>query len=188
MKYINKTLIFYKYLIIYNRGKNMKGLNKSIATYIVSAIFFTIIAVSLTVVLTMNLINNNIRKTYEDSGIIVDIEPKIAKRLEKLNDVNGLDIAKNRVNITNNSDTNKKYEILLTPLNNNEKDIRLSLNNLLIRNLDKFEKEDNNYVLFKGELKSGYSAIFQVGMWQSEESESKTITADFKLNVKIIDE
>ena len=167
----------------------MKGLNKSIMMYILSAIFFTLFAVALTVVLTMNLINNNIRRAYEDHGLIIDFEPKITRRLEKLNDIDGLKLENdNKVNITNNSGSPKKYKILLSPINDNSKDIRVSINGRLIRVLDNFEKEDNNYVLYSGEIGAGYSSLFQIGMWQTAESEIKTLSVDFQINVKIIDE
>ena len=188
MIYKNKTLIFYKYLIIYNRGKNMKGLNKTIITYIVSAVFFTLFAVGLTVVLTLNLINNNIRNTYIENGVIVDLEPKVTKRLEKQSNVDGLKNVGNRIVITNNGENIKKYKLLLTPLSDNEKEIRVSLNKQLIRILEYFDKEDGAYVLYGGELASGYSAVYEVGMWLSDDSELNNLSVDFKINVKIIDE
>jgi len=166
----------------------MKGLNKSINKYVLSAMLFTLIAVFLTVVLTINLIKNNIRTVYSDNGFIIDLEPKISGKLEKLSDLDGLSIKTNKINITNNNDYKKKYQILISPLNNYEDNIRVSLNNNFIRYLNNFSKSDGYYIIYEGVLESGYSIVHQISIWQSEDSNIKSISVDFKISIKIIDE
>lgn len=166
----------------------MKGLKESITKYTISAIIFIIFAVILTVILTINLINNSVRSVYSENGLVIDMEPKINRRLDKLSDVDGLTSTTNKINVTNNDSVNKRYQILLSPINDYEKDIRVSVNNMLIRYLANFEKDGNDYILMEDEVTPGHSVLNQVGMWQSIHSEEGKLGVDFKLKVKIIGE
>ena len=66
----------------------MKGINRAIVFYTLSIFFFLGLIIFLAIYLTNVYIKNSIRNIYEDSAFMIDIDPKIDKNLEIL-DENG---------------------------------------------------------------------------------------------------
>lgn len=165
----------------------MKILNKSILESVISAIIFVIIFIVLTVVVTYKFIESNIHKTYNEKNFMIEIEPKINKELEILSDIEGLKDKYNIINITNNNSDTKKYQILLSPINDDDSDIRVSVDNYLIRSLNNFEKDNNSYILYENNLEANKSRLHQIRLWQSKNNPNKKINVNFKLSVKILD-
>ena len=167
--------------------KKLKLLEKDIFNHIISAVFFTLLFAALAVVITMNYIATNIQKVYVDNGFMIQINPKISKELDIISDVEGLNTKTSSVNITNNNTTEKKYQLVLTPLNDNENDIRIALDNVFVRSLSKFKKEDNSYILTEYILPPQQTKIHNVKMWQDKKVQDKKINVNFSLEVKITD-
>ena len=165
----------------------MKGINKAIIIYSLSIIFFTGISIFLVVYLTNNYITNSIRSVYEDNKFMIDIEPKIDKNLEIVDDKDGVNLQTNHVNVTNNGDK-RAYAIRLEPLVDYDSDVRVNLDNRLVRDLSKFKKDDHGYIIYEGVLNKGISSLHKVGMWQNINSQKDSIKVNFKIKVEIIEE
>ena len=128
-----------------------------------------------------------IEKVYADGGLMIQINTKINKDLEDLSDAEGLGSKYNMINVTNNNNITKKYQIILTPINKDENDIRMALDDVLIRNLSKFEKQDNSYVVGEYSLLPNQTRMHSIRMWIDKNSQNKKINVNFKVNVKILD-
>ena len=167
----------------------MKAIKRSLIGYIISAVFFVLLFIALVVlIISKYVIRENLHNTYQEDNFMIDIDPKINKKLDKLDDANGLYSDFNIVNITNNDQKIRKYQIILSPLSNNEEDIRVSIDNSLIRNLSNFDKNNNNYILGEFELEPSYSNVHQIRMWQDIKSKLDKINVDFKITVNIFKE
>ena len=163
----------------------MKSLNKELTYYIISSIIFSLILIFSVILLVKNYISHNIRDTYIEKDVVIDIEPSIGYKLLKLDDYNGLKIKPNQINITNNG-TLKRYQILLTPLNNNEQDIRVNINNQVITNLSQLPKKDNTYIIYEGTINNEVSIFHKISFWLKDTSSLEELPSNFKLKVKIL--
>ena len=67
----------------------------------------------------------------------------------------------------------------------NDNDIRLSINGYIIRDLSKFDKEDNSYVIISDTLNSHYTSINNIKLWQKKDSKLDNIKVDFEIKFKI---
>jgi len=165
----------------------MKGINNAILMYIISLVFFTLLSVVLVVYLTKNYISNSIRSVYVEKDFMIDVEPRVNKVLDKVSDSVGKTLDTNHVYVTNNGQT-RSYQIRIEPINSDDEDIRVNLDNRLIRSLSKFKKDGNSYILYEGVLNKGISFLHKVGFWQNSESKKDNLKIDFKIKVQIIDE
>lgn len=165
----------------------MKKIKKKLFDSIVSMIVFTVVLIVLTIFVTNKFIELNIEKVYADGGLMIQINTKINKDLEDLSDAEGLGSKYNMINVTNNNNITKKYQIILTPINKDENDIRIALDDVLIRNLSKFEKQDNSYVVGEYSLLPNQTRMHSIRMWIDKNSQNKKINVNFKVNVKILD-
>lgn len=165
----------------------MKKIKKKLFDSIVSMIIFTVVLIVLTIFVTNKFIELNIEKVYADGGLMIQINTKINKDLEDLSDAEGLGSKYNMINVTNNNNITKKYQIILTPINKDENDIRMALDDVLIRNLSKFEKQDNSYVVGEYSLLPNQTRMHSIRMWIDKNSQNKKINVNFKVNVKILD-
>lgn len=171
--------------MIYLDSDNMNNINKTLTKYIISLVIVTIITIFLSYLLISNLLQNKIKTTYQTSNLIVEINPNINRELTKLTDIDGLNSGENHINITNISDTEVNYQILLTNLTSDESFIRLSINDYLIRNLSSFNKENNSYILGEYSLPSNYTACFNISLWLNyTESPINNNNYKFKLSIK----
>ena len=165
----------------------MKILNKSIIYYTISLIISIILFIALVVFITFRVINDNVRNVYIDNNMMIDIQPRINKTLDKLSDIDSFKINGNLINITNNSNKTKTYQIILSPINNNESDIKISIDDYIIRYLNKKKKKDNNYIIYELSLEPTYTSVHIIKVFQSNNSNIDNIKANFKLSVKIIE-
>ena len=165
----------------------MKILNKAIFEHTISAIIFTIFLIVFAFVITYKYIESNIHNSYNENNFMIQIDPKINKTLDILTDIEGLNSKSNVINITNNNNVKKKYQVLLSPNNSDEEYIRVGIDNVLIRNLSKFEKKDNKYILGEYSLQANQTRIHNIKMWQDKKEQNKKINVNFKLEVKILD-
>ena len=186
MKKSNKKLVNKK-LVNKKLVKNLMVINKELFKNSLSLVGITILFVVLAFVVTINFLKSNVQKTYVDKGFMIQINPKINKELEALTDVEGLNIKANKINITNNNTETKKYQLILTPIDDNDDSIRLLLDNSLLRPLSNFKKENNNYILGEYFVESGYTVLHTVSMWKDKKHEDKKVSVNFNLTVMIID-
>lgn len=165
----------------------MKILNKAIFEHIISMIIFIIVLVVITIVITLHFLHTNIQNVYVDNGMMIQINPKINKDLEALSDIEGLKIKSNVISITNNNYDTKKYQVYLTPLNDDDESIRVLLDGGLLRSLSKFEKVDDSYLITGYSLPPNLTRVHTISMWKDKKEENKKINVNFKINVKILD-
>ncbi len=166
----------------------MKILNASIKSYVISGIIFIIFCIIIAVFISIKIYENNIHKTYVINNFTVDLNPNISSKLEKLSDLDGLKSKQYDINITNNNDVAKKYQILLSPLCNEEGLIRLSLDNRIIKTLKDFEKNSDGYILLENNLDSSYSILHNIKLWLDKNSNIDKLKVDFNIKINVIDE
>lgn len=167
--------------------RKLKALNKEIFDHVFSAIIFTIMLISLGIIISHKYLESNVQKVYNDNNLTIQISPRIKRTLNVLTDSEGLNSKNNVINITNNGEENRRYKIILTPISDNEEDIRVAIDNSLIRSLSNFDKEDDSYILLVNELEPGFTRIHSVKVWQDKKVENKKIKVNFKLEVKTLD-
>ena len=161
-------------------------INKEILDHTISATIFTILLVGAAIVITFKYIDSSIQKVYVDKGFSIQISPKINKSLDILSDYEGLSEKNNLINITNNNSEDMNYQIILTPLSEDEEDIRVALDKNIIKSLSNFEKKDDYYILIDNILPASVTKVHTITMWQDKRVENKKINVDFKLDVKIL--
>ena len=162
----------------------MKILDKIIKSNVISLIIVTIILILMTVFITSKYIESKFKNTYVVDNFVVNTDRKIKTKLEKLSDEEGLKTKEYDINITNNG-IKRNYKILLSPIIDNDDQIRVSFNNNTIRNLSSFDKEDNSYVIYKYYLPTSYSSLNNIKIWQKQDSNLNNINVDFKIEFKI---
>ena len=165
----------------------MKILNKAIFENVLSMVIFIVFLIVITVVITLHFLYTNIQNVYVEDGMMIQINPKINKELEALSDVEGLKIKSNVINITNNNYDTKKYQVYLTPINENDESIRVLLDSGLLRNLSKYEKVDDSYLITGYSLEPNQTRVHTISMWKDKKDENKKINVNFKISVKILD-
>jgi len=162
----------------------MRVLDKIIKSNVISLTLVTIILIVLTVFVTTKFYEMKVKNTYEIEHFVISGDKKIKTKLNKLSDQDGLKGNIYTINITNNGPT-RNYKILLSPIVNNDEDIRLSFNDNIIRNLSSFDKEDNSYIIYNSYLPSSYSSLNKIKIWQRPTSTEDNISVDFNLTFKI---
>ena len=138
----------------------------------------------MTVFVTVKFYESKINSSYQIGSFIIDSEKKIKTTLKKLSDNEGLKTKNYKVNVTNNGDK-KEYKILLSPIIENDSDIRLAINNNVVRNLSSFDKEDNSYVIYTSPLSTSYTSINNIKIWQKQDSTLNNLKVNFEIKVKI---
>ena len=162
----------------------MKILDKLIKSNIISLIFVTLILILMTVFVTNKYIESNFKSAYNVDNFIVDSDKTIKTTLKKLSDIDGLNEKAYSINITNNGEK-RNYKILLSPIVDNDDDIRLSLNGYITRTLSKFDKEDNSYVIYSDSLNTQYTSINKIKIWQNSDSKIDNIKVNFEIKFKV---
>ena len=162
----------------------MRILDKIIKSNIISLILVTLVLILMTVFITSKYIDSKLKDTYEVDRFIVSGDKKIKTKLNKLSDQDGIKSKEYTINITNNG-IKRDYKILLSPIVENDEEIRVAFNNNIIRNLSSFDKEDNSYIIYEYYLPSSYSSLNTIRMWQKQDSKLNNIKTDFKIEFKI---
>ena len=162
----------------------MKILDNIIKSNIIQLVFVTIVLIFLTVLATVKFYGNYINNNYEVDNFIINSDKRIKTKLKKLNDSEGLKEKGYKVNITNNGEQ-RYYKILLSPLVDNESEIRVAFNNNVIRNLSSFEKYNDSYVIYNYYLPKSYSSINTIKIWQKQDSTLDNINVNFDIKFEI---
>ena len=87
-------------------------IDKEIKRYALSSIIITVLMIVVTIVIASDVIKSNFHSIFINKNVVINIEPKINKRLTKLSDIDGIKETANKIILTNNG-TNKRYQILL---------------------------------------------------------------------------
>ena len=145
---------------------------------------FVVIIILIIAVFAWFIINDVINKkdnvVINTNNLLIDLNPNINNKLDVIKDNKINKLKKYNIKITNNG-SNTKYKIVLNNVIENDDNIKIAVNNDLIRNISKLKKEDNSYILYEGEISSGYTAIYNIRIWLTDETNNNDY--NFKLNV-----
>lgn len=164
--------------------KIKKEIDKEIIILIIESILITVIIIWIATLIGKWMLNNR-RNVYVSNEVVVDIDSKIKGKLPVLSDLDGLNLEGNKIILTNNSNLEKNYQILLCGDNNNASDIRLSLNKEYIKSLNKFSYNNSCYEIINSILKPYTNNEFYVSIWQKKSNNIDNIKVNYTLKVNI---
>ena len=164
--------------------KIKKEIDKEIIILIIESILITVIIIWIATLIGKWMLNNR-RNVYVSNEVVVDIDSKIKGKLPVLSDLDGLNLEGNKIILTNNSNLEKNYQILLCGDNNNASDIRLSFNKEYIKSLNKFSYNNSCYEIINSILKPYTNNEFYVSIWQKKSSNIDNIKVNYTLKVNI---
>ena len=164
--------------------KLKEKIDKEIVMLVMESLVITIIIVWLAILIGKWVLNNQ-RDVYVDNEVVVDIDSKIKKELSKVSDIEGLDLKSNKIILTNNSNLEKEYQILLCGDNNNADSIRLSFNKSYIRSLNTFSYNNSCYEIVNEILEPYSNNELSIGIWQKKSSSVSSIKVNYNIKVKI---
>ena len=112
---------------------------------------FVVIIILIIAVFAWFIINDVINKkdnvVINTNNLLIDLNPNINNNLDVIKDNKINKLKKYNIKITNNG-SNTKYKIVLNNVIENDDNIKIAVNNDLIRNISKLKKEDNSYILY----------------------------------------
>lgn len=123
---------------------------------------------------------SNIQDTNNFIAVVDDKEYN--PELKVLSDGEGLSEDGITYAVTNNNKEDKSYSILINTSEIDSKiidNIKISVDDIYIFNLNELEKKDNYYVLFSDTLKAGYTKRYIIKSWYKLNSE---ITNNIRVN------
>lgn len=164
--------------------KIKKEIDKEIIILIIESILITVIIIWIATLIGKWMLNNR-RNVYVSNEVVVDIDSKIKGKLPVLSDFDGLNLEGNKIILTNNSNLEKNYQILLCGDNNNASDIRLSFNKEYIKSLNKFSYNNSCYEIINSILKPYTNNEFYVSIWQKKSNNIDNIKVNYTLKVNI---
>ena len=164
--------------------KIKKEIDKEIIILIIESILITVIIIWIATLIGKWMLNNR-RNVYVSNEVVVDIDSKIKGKLPVLSDLDGLTLEGNKIILTNNSNLEKNYQILLCGDNNNASDIRLSFNKEYIKSLNKFSYNNSCYEIINSILKPYTNNEFYVSIWQKKSNNIDNIKVNYTLKVNI---
>ncbi len=105
--------------------------------------------------------------TVENNNNFVAVidDKKYDSELKKLSDGEGLQQSGIIYAVTNNNKKNKTYNILIKPDTEKIDNIKISVDDIYIFNLNELEKKDDYYILFTNTLESGYTKRHVIKSW-----------------------
>lgn len=120
----------------------------------------------------MHFLKSNYLKTYEDNGLIIEVQPRINDELEYMEDKDGLNQKKyNKITISNNSE-DSKYRLMLCG-KTNPKNLKIGIDKRCTRVLENLEKIENCYVIYEGYVKKTTTIIHTIRMWNISSNKVK---------------
>lgn len=164
--------------------KIKKEIDKEIIILIIESILITVIIIWIATLIGKWMLNNR-RNVYVSNEVVIDIDSKIKGKLPVLSDLDGLNLEGNKIILTNNSNLEKNYQILLCGDNNNASDIRLSFNKEYIKSLNKFSYNNSCYEIINSILKPYTNNEFYVSIWQKKSNNIDNIKVNYTLKVNI---
>ena len=159
-------------------------LNRQMFFLIIQSLFIIFIIIYLSILLGRWLLSNN-KDTYVIKDVVVDIDSLIDKKLEKVTDIEGINLESNDIMLTNNSNVNKDYQVLLCGNDNYKEDIRISLNKSLVKSLNKFNYNNSCFEILNSSLEPYSSNELKFSIWNKKSSNIKDIYVKYTLKVNI---
>lgn len=135
-------------------------------------------------------------KNYKSSNVsskkdlVIDFKKDdVPSNLYIMSDGAGLKIKPYIYTCTNNSKKEKKYKIVLRnkiDAKDIYKYLKIAIDDVTIKTLEEFPKENDKYVLVENKLEKGYTANHSIKIWLSNNSPSslKGIKADFEFSLE----
>ena len=160
----------------------MENLKREKVRLILSAIVTSLVIIVFGWLIAMSLVANERSTIYKTDNFLVDIQPNIKRKLDVITNLNIKGIRFNRINITNNGN-DSYYKIVMSPIG--EYDIKVGINDTLIRDLSSLKMEDGYYVIYEGKLSSSYTAIFNIKLWLVNDNDKDKM---FNFKLKVIEE
>ena len=159
----------------------MDNLKKSQTTIIAFLIIIILIIAVFAWLIVADVINKNDNVVLKTSNLLIDIQPNINRKLDVNNDLKINKIKSNAIKITNNG-SNTNYKIVMNNVVDDDNDIKVAINNNMIRDLSKVKKESNSYIIYEGKIASGYTDILNIRLWLTNDK-NKNIKYNFVLSV-----
>ena len=105
--------------------------------------------------------------TVENNNNFVAVidDKKYNSELKKLSDGEGLQQDGIIYAVTNNNKKDKTYNILIKPDTEKIDNIKISVDDIYIFNLNELEKKDDYYILFTNTLEAGYTKRHIIKSW-----------------------
>lgn len=123
-------------------------------------------------------------------GLVLVLDDSNHPKLASKSDGVALSESGTTYTITNNNANTKKYQIIITPNNNDEKvlsQIKVGIDDIYVYNLSSLDKDNNSYILRTYTLKPGYTKNHLIKIWYNEDTEESLIKdINFKYDIKIV--
>lgn len=133
---------------------------------------------------------NDANSITTQDGMVIVIDYKGNKKLEKASDGEGLEGTGVTYTITNNNSVKKNYELLLVPDVHNEdllNQIRVSVDDLYVENLTDLARSSGAYIIATNELGPGFTKIHLIKAWYKLDTDDELVKNDvhfeYRLNV-----
>lgn len=159
-------------------------LNNRIIFLIIQCLFIVFIIIYLSILLGKWLLSNN-RDTYVLKDVVIDIDSNIDKKLEKVSDIEGINLDSNTIMLTNNSNIKKSYQVLLCGNDSNKENIRISINKTLVKSLNKFNYNNSCFEILNSSLEPYSSNELKFSIWNKKSSNIENIYVKYTLKVNI---
>jgi hypothetical protein len=161
----------------------MKRMNKELIKIIISSVFIGLGIILLSYLIVNNILQNKITKIITTNDLIIEYPPNIKANLNSLTDINGLNSEYYSVNVTNTSNSNIQYEIILTSIISDQDYVRVSIDNGLIRTLSNYE-QNNCYKFGNYEISPGITNVKRIRMWLNKET-SPYNSKSYKFKIEV---
>ena len=133
---------------------------------------------------------NDSNSITTQDGMVIVIDYKNNKKLEKASDGEGLESDGIVYTITNNNSVPKKYELLLIPDVHNDEllnQIRVSVDDLYVEDLADLARSSGAYIIAVNELDPGYTKIHLIKTWYKlntdEDLVKNNVHFDYRINI-----
>ena len=158
----------------------LKDAKKTLIYLIIAIIIVVLVFVWL---IFKDVIHKSNNVVYKTDNFLVDIDPKVNRKLDIITDTNIANLKSNLVKITNNGSKDSHFKILMEPIIDHS--IKIAINDNLTRELSKLKIENDKYVLYEAKLSVGYTSVNNLKFW-STDSSYKDYMYDF--NIEVIEE
>lgn len=160
-----------------------KVINREIIITIINSLLVSIFVGFLALILGRTIIRYNLRSNYDLGSLVIDVAPRINKKLDKITDLEGILENGNQVLITNNGLEEEKYKLLLCGKKTNNEDIRIGINKSIIRSLVNLSYEDGCYLIDEKVIIGESSKGYFVNMWYKKSSKNNPSRVNYQLKV-----
>lgn len=160
-------------------------LKKQIVIEILALIF--LILVIIYAVFAIQKGNQNKVSSFE--GMVIVVDDKNNKKLEKHSDGEGLENDGITYTVTNNNDGVSNYDLVIIPNVHDEdvlNQIRISVDDLYVSTLTELTRYESGYVLTNYQLKPGYTKIHLIKMWYKLSTNDDIVNKDISFEYRLV--